>query len=379
MKKVILLGTAYPYRGGGISTFNERLALEFKENGDDIEIYNFTLQYPSLLFPGKTQYSKEAPPEGLIIKRKINSINPFNWFKVGIELRRLQPDVIIIRYWTPFMAPCLGTISRLSSRNGKTKIIAVTDNIIPHEKMPLGNVLSRYFVSSCDGFITMSRSVEQDLKKLNSDKPSAYCPHPLYDNFGSPANKTEAKIALGLDVDYSYILFFGFIREYKGLDLLLQAFTDKRFREKKIKLLLAGEFYIDRQPYLDFIKNNNLGDFIVMHTDFIPNTEVFKYFSACDIVAQPYKHATQSGVTQIAYHFNKPMLTTNVGGLAELIPHGKVGYVVEPDYTQIADALIDYYGNNRETDMVAYVKDEKLIFTWSTFLEKIYYIYNQLI
>lgn len=378
MRKVILVGTAYPYRGGGISTFNERLAQAFIDNGDQIEIYNFTLQYPSFLFPGKTQYSTEAPPEGLKILRKVNSINPFNWIKIGFELRKRKPDLIIIRYWTPFMAPCLGTISRVARKNKITKVVAVTDNIIPHEKMPFGDRLSRYFVRSCDGFITMSHSVEQDLKKLNSDKPAVYSPHPLYDNFGSLLDKTEAKLSLGLNMDYSYILFFGFIREYKGLDLLLQAFSDVRFRSMKVKLLIAGEFYIDKQPYLDLINKNNLSDFIELHTDFIPNTEVNKYFSACDIVAQPYKHATQSGVTQIAYHFNKPMLTTNVGGLAELIPHGKVGYVVEPDHRQIADALIDFYRNNRESDLINNVKDEKLKFTWSTFLDNIYYIYNQI-
>ena len=271
----------------------------------------------------------------------------------------------------PFMAPCLGTIARIIRKNKHSKVVAITDNIIPHEKMPGGTLLSRYFVKSCDGFIAMSRAVLNDLRKLDKSRPSQFSPHPLYDNFGEAIPKTEAKTRLGLDKATKYILFFGFIREYKGLDLLIKSFADERFRKLPVKLLVAGEFYIDEKPYLELIDKLGLTDRVVLHTNFIPNDAIVNYFCASDIVAQPYKEATQSGVTQIAYHFDKPMLTTNVGGLSEMVPDGKVGYVVEPDSLQIADALFKYFSENMEGEFVENVREEKKRFSWEILLKSI--------
>jgi glycosyltransferase involved in cell wall biosynthesis len=368
-RKVIIIGTAYPFRGGGISTYNERLARAYQQRGDEVTIYTFSLQYPGFLFPGKTQYSTDLPPADLNIKVAINSVNPFNWLKVGNEIRKLNCDLVIIRYWMPFMAPCLGTIARIIRRNKHSKVVAITDNIIPHEKMPGGTILSKYFVNSCDGFIAMSRAVLADLRKLDKIRPSRFSPHPLYDNFGNAIQKIEAKKRLGLDLTSKYILFFGFIREYKGLDLLLQSFADKRFRELPVKLLVAGEFYIDEKPYIELIEKLGLHDKIELHTNFIPNDDIVNYFCASDIVAQPYKEATQSGVTQIAYHFDKPMITTNVGGLSEMVPHGKVGYVVEPVSDQIADALFKYFSEEKENEFVQNVIEEKKRFSWDILLK----------
>lgn len=370
-RSVVILGTAYPFRGGGISTYNERLAKAYQEKGDKVIIYTFSLQYPSFLFPGKTQYSTELAPENLTIKIAINSINPFNWIKIGRELKKLAPDLLIIRYWIPFMAPCLGVIARITRTNKKTKAIAITDNIIPHEKMPGGKLLSHFFVRSCDGFLAMSRSVLNDLRSIDNTCKSIYNPHPLYDNFGEPIEKAEAKALLKLNTEFKYILFFGFIREYKGLDLLITAFADKRFRDLPIKVLVAGEFYVDSKPYLQLIQKYSLEDKIELHTSFIPNTDIVKYFCASDIVAQPYKDATQSGVTQVAYHFNKPMLTTNVGGLSEMVPDGIVGYVVEPESGQIADALYRYFAENKEAEFTQNVLNEKKRFSWDILLESI--------
>jgi len=368
-RKVIIIGTAYPFRGGGISTYNERLARAYQERGDQVTIYTFSLQYPRFLFPGKTQYSTELPPADLNIKVAINSVNPFNWLKVGNEIRKLNCDLVIIRYWMPFMAPCLGTIARIIRRNKHSKVVAITDNIIPHEKMPGGTLLSKYFVNSCDGFIAMSRAVLNDLRKLDKSRPSQFSPHPLYDNFGEAITKTEAKKRLSLEESTRYILFFGFIREYKGLDLLIHSFADVRFRELNIKLLVAGEFYIDEKPYIELIEKLGLTDKIELHTNFIPNDAIVNYFCASEIVAQPYKEATQSGVTQISYHFDKPMITTNVGGLSEMVPHGKVGYVVEPDSDQIADALFKYFSEEKETEFVQNVIKEKKRFSWDILLK----------
>jgi len=370
-RSVIIIGTAYPFRGGGMSTYNERLARAYQQRGDEVTIYTFSLQYPGFLFPGKTQYSSEPAPIDLNIKVAVNSVSPFNWIKVGLEIKKLRADIVVIRYWMPFMAPCLGTIARIIRRNELSKVVAITDNIIPHEKMPGGNLLSRYFVKSCDGFIAMSRAVLADLEIFDKTRPRLFSPHPLYDNFGAAIPKSLAKKQLGLEEGINYILFFGFIREYKGLDLLIKAFADERFRKLPVKLLIAGEFYIDGKPYLDLIDKFGLKDDIVLRTEFIENSEIVNYFCAADIVAQPYKDATQSGVTQIAYHFEKPMLTTNVGGLSEMVPDGKVGYVVAPDINEISEALLHFFNDNKEQEFSANAAVEKKRFSWEILLDKI--------
>ena len=373
--KIIIVGTAYPYRGG-LSAFNERLAYEYLQQGDDVEIYTFTLQYPSLLFPGKTQYSDEPAPKGLSIHRRINSVNPLNWLRVGREIARKKPDLLITKFWLPFMAPCLGTIERQVRRimrrsHHQFKAVSILDNIIPHEHRPGDRLFSRYFVRSTDVFVAMSRSVLNDLGLFDTSKPRQFCPHPLYDHYGSLVPKSDARQALGLDHEGKYILFFGFIRSYKGLDLLLEAMADPRIAQMGIRLLVAGEFYGDPKPYMELIENLNISNRVVLHTDFIPDSRVNLFFRACDLVTQPYKSATQSGVTQIAFHFEKPMLVTNVGGLAEIVPDGKVGYVVEPDVHQIADAIVRYYAEDNEQDFTKAVCEEKKKYSWSNMTKAI--------
>lgn len=368
--KIIIVGTAYPYRGG-LSAFNERLAYEYLHRGDEVEIYTFTLQYPSFLFPGKTQYSDEPAPAGLTIHRRVNSVNPLNWLSVGREIARKRPDLLITKYWLPFMAPCLGTIERRVRRNRHTRIVSILDNIIPHEHRIGDRIFSRYFVRSTDRFVAMSRSVLDDLGLFDTQKPRRFCPHPLYDHYGDLLDKQEARRLLGLDPDGRYVLFFGFIRSYKGLDLLLDAMADTRLEQRGVKLIVAGEFYGDPKPYMDQIARLGIADRTVLCTDFIPDSQVNRYFRACDIVAQPYKSATQSGVTQIAFHFEKPMLVTNVGGLAEIVPDGKIGYVVEPDAKQIADALVRYYDEQREEAFTAAVREEKKKYGWNKMVEAI--------
>jgi Glycosyltransferase len=369
--KIIIVGTAYPYRGGGLSTFNERLANEYISQGHDVEIYTFTLQYPSFLFPGKTQYSTESAPSGLKIIRAINSVNPFNWFKVGKRIQKRQPDLVIIRFWIPFMAPCLGTIARRVRKNRKTRIVSILDNIIPHEKRIGDHVLAQYFLDSVDGFIVMSQSVSNDIKNFNTQKRGAFSPHPLYDNFGERVSRKEAFEKLNLDSSQRYMLFFGFIRDYKGLDILLKVCADERFRSLNVKLIVAGEFYNDPEQYFRLEKKIGIEGCIIWFNHFIPNNEVKYYFCAADIIVQPYKSATQSGVTQIAYHFDKPMLVTNVGGLSEIVPDGKVGYCVNPDEKEIANALIDFYQNERFDDFTDNIIQEKEKYTWSKMTETI--------
>lgn len=369
-KKIIILGTAHPFRGG-LATYNERLAKEYINQGHEVIIYTFSLQYPGFLFPGKSQYSDNPVPDNLKIKVCVNSVNPLNWWRVGNEIKNLRPDLLIIKYWIPFMAPCFGTIARKVKKNKYTKIVSILDNIIPHEKHHTDKLLSDYFVKHVDGFVAMSHSVLKDIDLFDKNKPRVFCEHPLYDTFGEQLLKDDAKQKLGLDKEFNYILFFGFIREYKGLDILLKAFADNRFRDMAIKLIIAGEFYVDNKPYIDLINSHNLSDYIIMATDFIPDNQVAAYFCASDIVVQPYKSATQSGVTQIAYHFNKPMIVTDVGGLAEIIPHEKVGYVVKPDTAELAEAILRFYDEKKEEVFSANAAIEKLKYSWKRMTDAI--------
>ena len=369
-RKIVIIGSAYPLRGG-LSAYNERIARAYQQQGDDVIIYTFSLQYPGFFFPGKTQYSSDPAPGDLNIKVKINSINPINWINVGRKIKKLKPDLVIIKFWIPFMAPCLGTIARIIRKNKHTKIVSIIDNIIPHEKRSGDFTLAKYWVKSIHGFIAMSRSVLDDLNKFDKQKPKSYCPHPLYDNFGKVLKKEYARKILNFDKNGKYILFFGFIRDYKGLDLLLEAMADTRIKKAKIKLIVAGEYYTDSKPYDDIIEKHQLQDYIILATDFIPDQEVAKYFCASDIVVQPYKDATQSGVTQIAYHFNKPMITTNVGGLAEIVPDGKVGYVVQPKIKPLADAINKFYEDDKESEFTDNVIVEKQKYSWDNMIETI--------
>lgn len=365
--RIVILGSAYPLRGGGIASFNERLASHLQILGHEVDIYSFTLQYPNFLFPGKSQYSDEPPPAGLNIKSKVNSINPLNWFKVGRELKKARYDLLIVRFWMPFFGPCLGTIQRQVRKNKHTKIVCIADNIIPHEQRFGDPMLIRYFLKSVDACVTMSKSVLADLKVLCPQMPAVYTAHPLYDNYGQQLTKQEARKLLKIDEQDHVILFFGFIRQYKGLDMLLEAMADKRIRALDVKLLLAGEFYGDPAPYLALIKKYELTESIYMHTDFIPNQEVGRYFSAADCVVLPYRSATQSGITQVAYHFDLPMIVSNVGGLPELVKDDYVGYVVEPNSDDIAHGIASFYQKRKEDQFRTNIIDEKKKYSWDTF------------
>ena len=363
MQKVVIIGPAYPLRGG-LATFNQRLAKAFEQAGDECEIVSFSLQYPAILFPGKTQYATDGAPEGITIHTLINSVNPLNWKKVGSLLRQWKPDIIVVRYWIPFMGPSLGTILRQVKKNKHTKIVCIADNIIPHEHRPGDEIFTRYFLKACDAFVTMSAKVLEDLRTFEKEKPAQLVHHPLYDNFGDSLPKAVARQHLGLDPNDKIILFFGFIRHYKGLDLLLQAMSDPRIQQQHIKLLIAGEFYEDPKPYQQLIKDHHLQDSIVLKNEFIADNEVKYYLCAADCVVQPYRHATQSGVTPLAYHFEKPMIVTNVGGLPSLVPDRQVGLVCKPTPSSIADAIIEFYTLG-ENYFIPHLRSEKQKYSWA--------------
>ena len=374
--KIILVGTAYPYRGG-LAAFNERLSKQFITEGHNVTIVTFSLQYPSFLFPGKSQYLDAPPPDDLKIVRYVNSVNPLSWIKTGYMIKREKPDILIFKYWLPFMAPAFGTISRIARQNRHTKVITIFDNVIPHEKRPGDKLLTRYYTSAIDGAVTMSESVINDLLLFREDIPVKLNPHPVFDNFGPPVERDVAMGYLGLDPQFSYILFFGFIRHYKGLDLLLEAFSGKEMRNRKIKLIIAGEFYEDPSPYRDIIAKNNLADDVVLFDRFINDNEVASFFSIADVVVQPYRSATQSGVTQIAYHFGKPMIVTDTGGLREIVPDGRCGYVVSPDKDSIFEAIDRFYTQNKKEEFTENVLREKERYSWNRMTASITEVYNK--
>jgi glycosyltransferase involved in cell wall biosynthesis len=373
---IIIIGPANPLRGG-ISAFNERLANAFQDNGHKVTIYTFSLQYPGFLFPGTTQLSDEAAPEGLNIKVSINSINPFNWIKIGTRIKKERPDIIVVRYWLPFMGPCLGTILRIANKNKHCKVICIADNVIPHEKRPGDHAFTKYFVKPVDAFITMSQKVMEDLKKFKITKPKKYVPHPLYDNFGEKVSKKEAREKLNINNEELIVLFFGFIRKYKGLDILLDAMKILKASSLSSnsdlpspKLLIAGEFYDDSKPYDEQIKRLGIHDSLILRTGFIPNNEVKYYLCAADVVVQPYRNATQSGVTPLAYHFEVPMIVTNVGGLPALVPDGKVGLIAEPTAESIAAKITEYFQKG-ELFFLPNLKEEKKKYSWDLMVSEI--------
>jgi len=363
--RVIILGTAWPYRGG-LAAFNERLAYQYQTEGHEVEIVTFTLQYPSFLFPGKSQYSEEPAPKGLKISRMLNAVNPFSWLKTGRYIRRQKPDLLITKFWLPFMAPALGTVNRVAKHAGLRRI-SILDNLVPHERRIGDKLFARYFVKSIDGMIAMSQSVldDADLFDPKHRKPRCLCMHPLYDHYGEKMSKEAACKILDINPTGHYALFFGFIRDYKGLDLLLEAMDDRRIGQMGVKLIVAGEFYGDPKPYMEQIERLGIGDRVILKTDFIPDSEVNRYFCAADVVVQPYKSATQSGVTQIAFNFEKPMIVTRVGGLPEIVPHKKAGFVVEPNARMIADAIFRFYDEDWQSRLVEGVKAEKQKYLWN--------------
>jgi len=363
-KKIVIIGPAHPLRGG-LAAFNERLARQLTAQGNEVSIHTFSFQYPGFMFPGKTQYADGPAPEGLHIERTVHSMNPLNWLKTGSRIRKEKPDVVIIAYWLPLMGPALGTIASIIRKNKHSRIIGLVHNLIPHEKRPGDKPFTRYFVNQCDAFITLSKEVQADIKQL-SNKPVVYSPHPVYDSFGDPVPTTVAKQHLGWDANKRHLLFFGFIRAYKGLDLLLEAFADRRIQAiKNLELIVAGEFYEDRKKYDPLIT-----DQVKIFSDFIPNEDVKYYFSAADLVVQPYKTATQSGISQMAYHFEKPMLVTAVGGLPEIVQDGKAGYVVAPDPKSIADGILRFLAQPPDV-FSSFIREQKQLYSWEHFADSL--------
>jgi D-inositol-3-phosphate glycosyltransferase len=368
--KIAIIGPAYPYRGG-IANFSERLAAEFVSSNDEVHLYTFSMMYPNFIFPGKTQFSDTALQYDLKIFREINSINPFNWIRVGRHIKKANYDLVLFAYSIPFLSPSLGSIARIIKSNKSTKIVSIIHNLHPHEKRVGDNILSTYFLNSCYAHLALSDKVNQDILELMPNAKTIYSPHPIYDTFGKIIDKAEAKLQLNLSNNTNYILFFGLIRKYKGLDILINAMSIVKEKLPNTKLIIAGEFYEDIEKYMAQVEGLGLRDEILMYNQFIPEDKVNLYFCAADIVVQPYKNATQSGITQICYHFNKPMIVTNVGGLAENVPNDIVGFVCLPNTKEIASSIINFYNLDKEDTFINNIKIEKKKYSWEKLVEKI--------
>lgn len=375
VSSIVIIGPAWPLRGG-LSAFDEQLARTFTALNINTRIETFSLQYPSFLFPGTSQYSNESAPIDVNIHIGINSINPFNWLKIGLKIKKEKPDLIIVRYWIPFLAPCLGSICKIAKSNKYTNVISIVDNMVPHEKRFGDKIFTKYFAKSVDGFLTMSDKVTKDVKFF-STKPTLLSPHPIFKHYGEPISKEAARNDLGINLNQKIILFFGFIRQYKGLDLLLNAMAVKEIKEAGIKLMIVGEFYEDAKPYYDLINTLEIEDSVILHTQFVADSEVKKYVCSADFIIQPYKHATQSGVTPLAYHFEIPMLVTNVGALADTVPDGKVGVVVEPNVISIAKGIENLYASGID-HYLKNIKEEKKKYSWEQMANNFLILHQQL-
>ena len=357
---IVIIGTAYPLRGG-IAHYNALLYQELSKH-HTVHIVTFKRQYPSLLFPGKTQ--KETSGELLRVPSEIlvDSINPFNWFFVARRVKRLKPDLIIFKYWLPFFGPCFGTIARFATRGTNTRVLFICDNVIPHERRLGDRSFTRYAFGVADYFITQSDAVERDLLSFWPRAKYRKVPHPVYNIFGTAIAKQEARTRLGISAT-RVILFFGYIRKYKGLHILFEAM--KLLEGSGVHLLAVGECYDDEQAYRNQIAALQIDDRVTLLTDYIPNDQVGAYFSAADVVILPYLSATQSGIAQIAYNFDTPVIATDVGGLAEVVIDGETGYLTRPDDPlALALSIKKFFEAGDEDNFKRNVEREKKRYTW---------------
>lgn len=362
--KVLVIGPAHPYRGG-IADTNESLANAFQKAGHDTTLITFKVQYPGFLFPGKSQFSDSKAPENLKIIRMIHSMNPLNWIASGLRIRKMKPDLIVIRFWLPFIAVSLGTVARLQRKN--TEIVGMVDNAIPHEKRLGDGWFTAYFFGACNRFMALSGKVANDIKTL-SKKPVSSYPHPINDQLPPTCPKDQARKQLKLVPDAKVILFFGFIRKYKGLDILIDALADQRLRDLQVQLVIAGEFYEPQEPYLEQIERLGLKDTVQLHSEFIPMEEVPIYFGASDAVVQTYRNATQSGITQMALHFERPVVVTDVGSMRELVEEGVSGLLCEPKASSVADTLVKYFTTFEANTFEQNLPKQRAKYSWDAFV-----------
>lgn len=364
-----MVGTAYPMRGG-IAQFNALLCAELAKQ-HEVRCFSFTRQYPSLFFPGKTQMEEGEDPVPIGATPIVDSVNPATWFAAAREISAWKPDALLFKYWLPFFAPCFGTIARRVKAACGSKVIVICDNVIPHERRPLDGPLTRYMLGAADGFIVMSKTVLADLRRFRPDAPAELAAHPLYTHFGEPMAREDARRRLGWPREGPVLLFFGYIRRYKGLDLLLRAMPGIH-EATGARLWVLGEFYEDRAYYDGIVKEDRLEEIVTMRGDYVPNEEVGAYFSASDLVVLPYRSATQSGIVQVAFQMERPVVCTRVGGLEEMVRDGETGMLVPPeDRDALAAAVARYFSEGLEGRLAEGVREQKRRMGWSNLAEAV--------
>ncbi len=367
--RIVIVSTAYPLRGG--ITHYVSLLYDHLSKNHDVSVITFKRQYPKLLFPGKSQEEKGVQSANYIAPQIVDSINPLTWFKTGRIAAEKSPDLLIFKYWMPFFAPAFGTIARVAKKKSECKVLLICDNVLPHERTPLDRSLTSWLFKAADFFIVQSKSVEKDLLSVVGNPRYRFVPHPVYEIFGNKVDKQEARDRLGIGRDEKVVLFFGYIRKYKGLHVLLDAMKEV-LKSVAVRLLVVGEFYDDERSYRDQIAELGLSDKLKLVSDYVPNEEVATYFSAADVVVLPYTDATQSGIAQIAYNFDRPIIATDVGGLAEVVIDGRTGLVVPPNSpAELARAIARFFAEGLSSQLSAGVAEQKKLYSWDNLVQSI--------
>ena len=365
--KIAILSCFHPYRGG-IAQFNASIFNELSKS-HDVRAFNFKRQYPEFLFPGKTQYVSEndtaVPVESVAL---LDTANPFSYVRTAKEIRKWGPDILIMRYWMPYFGPSLGYVAR--HMDPQCKVIPILDNVIPHETRFFDKAFTKYFLKGGDAFVTMCDEVDSDLKKFLPDAKSIILPHPLYTHFGEKMDRSEARRRLGLDERKKTILFFGLIRKYKGLDILLESFNEL---PDDYQLVIAGEPYGSFEPYQKLIDGCKGKDRIHLFPEYIGDKDVKLYFSAADVTVLPYRSATQSGISSISYHFEVPMIVTDVGGLKETVGDRGTGLLAKaPEPRAVLEEILRFFNDEliKET-CIENIRKEKQRLSWHRFCENL--------
>lgn len=367
--RIALVGPVFPLRGG-IAHCTALLYRKLRERGNTTSVVSFKRMYPDFLFPGKTQYETGDPLISVDSAELLDSINPFTWIKTAHYLKKLQPDVIVFQYWMPFFAPCYATVAFMAKRFLKVRIVYICHNIIPHEHNILNRILSRIGLKRVDDFIVHSQSVGEDLLKLLPKAKIQHAPHPVHEIFPPAVDKATAKEELML-TDNRVLLYFGYIRPYKGIKTLIKAMPHA-LTKVDVRLIIAGEFYEEKEETLQLIKELDIEKNVWVTDTYIPGEEVAHYFCAADLVVLPYITATQSGIVQVAYHYNKPVVVTDVGGLPEVVLDEKTGFVVPPkDPVALGEAIIRFYSDERESDFIENIRTEKQKYAWDRVAEAV--------
>ena len=363
--KIAILSCFYPYRGG-IAQFNAELYRELSK-AHDVKAFNFSRQYPDFLFPGKTQYVDSSDNAIKIESDSVlDTANPFTYAKAAAKIKKWNPNLLIMRYWMSYFAPSQGTVGRILKKNAK--VISIVDNLIPHEKHFFDAPFTKFYLKSNDAYVALCDAVRKDILDADSNAVCTTIPHPLYTHFGEKMAKESAEDLLGIRHGGKNILFFGLIREYKGLDILIKAFSEL---DETYNLIIAGEPYGSFSQYQALIDDCRNRDNIKCFTHYINDTEVSRYFSSADVVILPYRTATQSGISSISYHFEIPMITTDTGGLKEMISGKGTGIVVEKaDPGLIRNAILSFFSESHEKYVEA-IKKEKERLSWSNFCQKL--------